>query len=67
MTAESGGRTEVVQTSSDLETATSRIAEELNHQYVLGYSSTHPADGRFHSIRVRAAGYRVNSRHGYIR
>jgi len=67
MTAESGGRTEVVQTSADLETATSRIAEELNHQYVLGYSSTHPPDGRFHSIRVRAAGYRVNSRHGYIR
>jgi VWFA-related protein len=67
VTAESGGRTEVVQGSADLADATARIAEELNSQYVLGYSSTHPADGRFHSIRVRAAGYRVRARSGYVR
>jgi Ca-activated chloride channel homolog len=67
LTTESGGRTEVVQNSEDLAEATARIAEELNSQYVLGYYSTHPVDGRFHSIRVRATGYRVNARHGYVR
>jgi Ca-activated chloride channel family protein len=67
ITVETGGRTEVVRSSADLADATARIAEELNSQYVLGYSSSHPADGRFHSIRVRAAGYRVGARHGYVR
>ena len=41
-----------------------RIAERAD---VLGYSSTHASDGRFHSIRVRATGYKVNARNGYIR
>jgi Ca-activated chloride channel family protein len=67
MTADSGGRTEVVRGSEDLAEATARIAEELNSQYVLGYSSSHPMDGRFHSIRVRATGYRVRARRGYVR
>jgi Ca-activated chloride channel family protein len=67
LTAESGGRTEVVHSTDDLSDATARIAEELNSQYVLGYYSTHPVDGRFHSIRVRATGYRVTARHGYVR
>lgn len=67
ITAESGGRTEVVTASEELADATARIAEELNSQYVLGYSSTHPADGRFHSIRVKAPGYKVSARNGYVR
>jgi VWFA-related protein len=67
ITSDSGGRTEVVRSSEDLAEATARIAEELNHQYVLGYSSTHPAKGQFHSIRVHAGSYRVNSRRGYVR
>jgi VWFA-related protein len=68
ITDESGGSTEVVKTSGDLVAATSRIAEELNSQYLLGYSSTHGPDGQFHSIRVkiREAGYRVRSRRGYV-
>ena len=67
VTAESGGHTEVVQSSADLEEATARIAEELNSQYVLGYSSSHPGDGKFHSIRVRAGSYKVRARNGYVR
>jgi len=67
ITSETGGRTEVVRRTEELNDATSRIAEELNHQYVLGYSSTHPPDGRYHSIRVRAKGYRVSARRGYVR
>ena len=68
ITNESGGRTEVVQSSADLDTATARIAEELNSQYVLGYTSSHASDGQFHSIRVKVAGaeYRVRARNGYI-
>jgi len=68
ITAETGGRTEVVQSSSQLVEATARIAEELNSQYVLGYTSPRGADGQFHSIRVRVAGadYRVRTRSGYI-
>ena len=67
ITNDSGGRTEVVHGSEELADATARIAQELNSQYVLGYSSTHQPDGRFHSIRVRAAGCRVNARRGYVR
>jgi VWFA-related protein len=67
ITAESGGRTEVVRSSVDLQGATARIAEELNSQYVLGYTSPRGADGQFHSIRVRAgADYRVRARNGYV-
>jgi Ca-activated chloride channel homolog len=68
LTAETGGRTEVVQSSSQLVEATARIAEELNSQYVLGYTSPRGADGQYHSIRVRVAGadYRVRARNGYV-
>ena len=68
ITNESGGSTEIVHASADLDTATARIAQELNSQYMLGYSSSHGADGNFHSIRVRVAGadYRVRARNGYV-
>ena len=67
VTAESGGHTEVVQSTGELTDATARIAEELNSQYVIGYSSSHAADGKFHSIRVRSGNYRVRARNGYVR
>ena len=82
ITAETGGRTELVRSSADLVEATTSIAEELSCQYVLGYTSSHGADGQFHSIRVRAAArtdrsapgtpvaqgaqYRVRARSGYV-
>lgn len=68
ITDPSGGRTEVVKTTSDLQAATAQIADELSHQYLLGYSSSHGQDGRFHSIRVRAkrAGLTVRARTGYM-
>jgi len=53
ITDESGGYTEVIRDSPDLVPATERIAEELNHQYTLGYSPEHPPDNRRHTIRVR--------------
>jgi Ca-activated chloride channel homolog len=68
ITNQTGGRTEVVKDTTGLAAATARIAEELNTQYVLGYSSPHPGDGKYHSIRVAvsASGYRVRARNGYL-
>jgi VWFA-related protein len=68
MTNQTGGHTEVVRDTTDIAAATARIAEELNTQYVLGYSSPHPGDGKYHSIRVRVnrEGYKVRSRNGYV-
>ena len=68
MTDESGGYTEVIKDSPDLAPATERIAEELNHQYTLGYTPTHPPDERYHRIRVRMSNrdYRVRARRGYV-
>jgi Ca-activated chloride channel homolog len=68
ITDQSGGRTEVIETTADLQDATARIAEELSNQYLLGYVSSHGADGRYHSIRVRPRNgeYRVRARNGYV-
>ena len=37
MTDDSGGRTEIVRDSKDLDRATATIADELSKQYYLGY------------------------------
>jgi Ca-activated chloride channel family protein len=68
ITDDSGGRTEVARNAEELAEATARIADELNHQYVLGYTSSHGADGQYHSIRVRVRGseYKVRARNGYM-
>ena len=68
ITDDSGGRTEVVHSAADLGSAAARIADELNHQYLLGYTSTHGADGQYHSIRVRVPGTdnQVRARNGYV-
>ena len=68
ITDTSGGRTEVVHGTEDMLPAISRIAEELNSQYLLGYTSARGPDGGFHSIRVRVPGkdYRVRARNGYV-
>ena len=68
LTDDSGGRTEIVRTSNDLEPATSNIADELSQQYFLGYSAAAKKDGRWHTIRVevRDQRYRVRARKGYM-
>jgi VWFA-related protein len=64
----SGGSTEVAHDAADLDTATARIADEINKQYLLGYVSARAPDGRYHSIRVHAVNpaYRVHARNGYV-
>ena len=68
LTGGSGGNTEPVHETAGIIAATARIAEELNSQYVLGFHSSHPPDGRYHSIRVRVTNpeYRVRARRGYV-
>ncbi len=68
LTDQSGGRTLVVHDTADAMIALAAIAEELNSQYLIGYSSSKAADGQFHSIRVRVRGtdYRVRARNGYV-
>jgi Ca-activated chloride channel family protein len=68
ITDDSGGRTEIVHGFGDLDAATSRLADELRKQYYLGYSSTEPKDGRWHTIRVdtRDRHFKVRARRGYV-
>jgi VWFA-related protein len=68
ITNQSGGRTLVVHDSAEAATALATIAEELNSQYLLGYSSPKARDGQYHSIRVRVrdTDYRVRARNGYV-
>jgi VWFA-related protein len=66
ITGLTGGYTEVVRSAADLGPATTRIADELNSQYTVGYSSSRPPDGSWRSIRVRAGDYRTRYRRGYF-
>jgi Ca-activated chloride channel homolog len=66
ITNQSGGHTAVVHDAEGLALATARIAEELNNQYVLGYSSARATDGKYHSIRVSVPGHKVRARNGYV-
>ena len=67
ITSLSGGYTEIVRTAAELGPATARIADELNTQYTLGYSSTRRPDGGWRTLRVRVRkdGALVRARRGY--
>jgi VWFA-related protein len=66
ITGLTGGYTEVVRSAMDLGPATARIADELNKQYSLGYSSDRAPDGGWRAIRVRVrGGYTARARRGY--
>ena len=67
ITGPSGGYTEVVRSAEDLGPATERIANELNHQYTIGYTPQRAPDGSWRMIRVRVKdrGYLTRSRRGY--
>lgn len=69
LTDDSGGRTEVITSPRDLAPATAGIADELSRQYFLGYSSSLPKDGRWHTIDVRLVrpgSFTVRARKGFI-
>ena len=68
ITDQSGGRVHIVHDSAEVTSALEEIAEELNSQYLIGYSSPNTSAGKYHSIRVRVHGgdYRVRARNGYV-
>jgi Ca-activated chloride channel family protein len=69
ITDESGGRTEIIVSPRDLDPATASIANELSQQYFLGYDSSVPKDGRWHTINVelaRPGRYTVRARRGFV-
>ncbi|HJZ71822.1 MAG TPA: hypothetical protein VKE51_08775, partial [Vicinamibacterales bacterium] len=68
MTDDSGGRTEIIRDTRDLDPSTANIADELSKQYYLGYQASGTKDGRWHSIRVEVKNhsYRVRARRGYV-
>jgi Ca-activated chloride channel family protein len=68
LTDDSGGRTEIIRDSRDLNPATEGIASELSQQYYLGYPAPGKSDGRWHAIRVEVSNhnYRVRARRGYV-
>ena len=69
ITDDTGGRTEVIVSPRDLDPATASIANELSRQYFLGYSSSAPKDGRWHTIDVQLArpgSHTVRARRGFV-
>ena len=69
LTSQGGGYTEIIRSAAELGPATERIAQELNHQYMIGYSPLKRGDGQYHSVRVKVANenYRVRARRGVVR
>jgi Ca-activated chloride channel family protein len=69
LTSQGGGYTEIIRSTEELGPATERIAEELNHQYMIGYTPTTRADGSYHTVRVKVSNdnYRVRARRGVVR
>ena len=68
LTDDSGGRTEIIGGARDLDAATAGIASELSQQYFLGYVSSRPKDGRWHTItvQVKRGSYHVRARKGFV-
>lgn len=69
LTSQGGGYTEIISSAADLGPATERIADELNHQYMIGYTPLTRADGKYHTVRVRVTNdtYKVRARRGVVR
>jgi len=69
LTSQGGGYTEIIRSTAELGPATERIADELNHQYMIGYTPTTRSDGKYHSVRVRVSNdtYKVRARRGVVR
>ena len=69
LTGQGGGYTEIIRSTAELGPATERIAEELNNQYVIGYTPAKRGDGKYHTIRVKTTNdtYRVRARRGVVR
>jgi hypothetical protein len=57
-----------VASSANLSSTVIQIADDLSAQYVIGFESAQPLDGKSHTLKVRVAnpGLRVRSRSEYV-
>jgi Ca-activated chloride channel homolog len=64
-----GGQVYTPQSSADLAAIYRKILDELEAQYVLGFSAAGAPDGKFHKLRVnvKRPGLKVRHRPGYTR
>ena len=69
LTSQGGGYTEIIRSATELGPATERIADELNHQYMIGYTPATKGDGKLHTVRVKVSNtaYKVRARRGVVR
>ena len=67
--AQGNGYSEVIHGTADLDAALARVADELDHQYMLSYEPTTPGSGRVHSVRVKVPNrnYVVRARREIVR
>jgi VWFA-related protein len=63
---ETGGA--FVESTNDLVTGVDRVIADLGTYYLLGFTTTQPADGRYHRLEVkcRRHEYRLLARRGYV-
>jgi Ca-activated chloride channel homolog len=68
LTDPTGGYAQLVSSSSDLASTFIRIADDLSAQYVIGFESAKPPDGKFHAVKVTGSRteLRIRSRNGYV-
>ena len=52
LAAQGNGYSEVIKGHEDLDAALTRVADELNHQYMLSYEPTNPPSGSIHTLRI---------------
>jgi Ca-activated chloride channel family protein len=65
---DTGGNAHVVKNDADVVAATARIADELRHEYLLGYTTHAMGDRRRHAVRVEVLrrGMKVRARRGFV-
>lgn len=69
LTDPTGGTTQIVSSDKAVVGAVERIGDELRQQYVIGFVSDRPKDGKFHNVRVTVSDCHkcvVRVRLGYI-
>ena len=68
LTDRTGGYSQLVASSANLSSTVIQIADDLSAQYVLGFESAQPLDGKSHTLKVTVAnpGLRVRTRSEYV-
>ena len=68
LTDPSGGMTQVVRSDDAVPAAVARIADELSHQYLIGFKPGRGLDGKVHrlEVRVSACACEVRARQAYV-